>query len=570
MKLKKLLALMMAVVLMTSLATACGNNAGDTSKTNGETATEAASSTEEGTSGTDENALEPITYTMFIGAPGEGALTPDNRIMKKIEEEFGIIFEIEYLVGDLDQKTGVMIASGEYPDIIVSNNTDQFIDAGAYVDIKPFLSEENTPNIMSHYADFWPKIEEPSGAVHVLPNYGRIYNELVQTSYGGPAFWIQKAVLKEFDYPEIKSLDEYFDIIEQYKEKYPTIDGTPTIGFEVLSYDWRSFCLKNPPAQLAGYPNDGGVMVDPETHEATFYANTNDAYKYYSKLNEAYNRGLIQADTFILNYDEYLARLSTGAVLGMSDQGWQFEQARLSLVEQGKDERTWVPLAITYEGVEPYYRDQPSINVDRGFGVSVDCEDPERFVKLLDALITEEWQKLFTWGVEGVDYSVDENGLFYRSQEQRDNFDSLEWRLANMGGEFFEQMPKMEGKFSDGNTYRPADQPSEYRLTLKDIDIEVLDAYGVDTYAEMLGDAPMNRPDYPAWQIGLGDNTDAAIAEQEATELQNKYLPQMIILSEGEFDAAWAEYLERYESVNIEAYVQRMNEGMAAIMEAYK
>ncbi len=50
--------------------------------------------------------------------------------------------------------------------------------------------------------------------------------------YSESALWIQKAVLKEFGYPKIKTLDEYFDLIEKYAKKYPTINGLPTIGFD--------------------------------------------------------------------------------------------------------------------------------------------------------------------------------------------------------------------------------------------------------------------------------------------------------------------------------------------------
>ncbi len=244
-----------------------------------------------------------------------------------------------------------MIASGDFPDLIVTNNIDQFVEAGALADLTPYLGEDKTPTIMSHYDGQWPRIEELTGEVYVLPNFGVHYNDFIQTSVMGPAFWIQKAVLKEFDYPEISSMDQYFKLIEDYKALYPEIDGTPTIGYEVLAFDWRSFAMKNPPAQLSGYPNDGGVNVDPETHEAKLYANQDEAYRYYKKLNEAFNKGLIQADTFILNYDEYVARLSTGAVLGFADQGWQFDSARQSLIEQGKVERTWVPFGITYEAL---------------------------------------------------------------------------------------------------------------------------------------------------------------------------------------------------------------------------
>ena len=57
---------------------------------------------------------------MFIGAPQQTP-TPDNRIYKKIEEELGVTLEMEFLVGDLQQKLGVMIAGGEYPDLITAD-----------------------------------------------------------------------------------------------------------------------------------------------------------------------------------------------------------------------------------------------------------------------------------------------------------------------------------------------------------------------------------------------------------------------------------------------------------------
>ncbi len=37
---------------------------------------------------------------------------------------------------------------------------------------------------------------------------------------------------------------------------HPTVDGQPTIGFEIISYDWRYFALENPPLFMAGYPNE--------------------------------------------------------------------------------------------------------------------------------------------------------------------------------------------------------------------------------------------------------------------------------------------------------------------------
>ena len=42
----------------------------------------------------------------------------DNRDYKWIEENFGVTFNFDILVGDKDQKIGVLIASGDLPDLV--------------------------------------------------------------------------------------------------------------------------------------------------------------------------------------------------------------------------------------------------------------------------------------------------------------------------------------------------------------------------------------------------------------------------------------------------------------------
>ena len=42
----------------------------------------------------------------------------DNRDYKWIEDTFGVTFNFDILVGDKDQKIGVLIASGDLPDLV--------------------------------------------------------------------------------------------------------------------------------------------------------------------------------------------------------------------------------------------------------------------------------------------------------------------------------------------------------------------------------------------------------------------------------------------------------------------
>lgn len=565
MKGKKLISLLLTVILMLSLIAGCTSKKTDDvdTSTSTETKTEATNETSTTTETETASKPDPIKFTVFIGDPRQQP-TADNKIYKLLEEELGVTFEFEFLVGDLDQKLGVMIAGGEFPDLIDSaNSSEKTINSGILVPLQDYISAEKTPNLWRMYGDYMNMMKSEDGNVYILPNYGMYYNDFVQTSYNGPAFWIQKQVLIDMNYPKITTLDEYFKVLADYKAKNPEINGQPTVGFEVLSFDWRAFCLKNAPAQLSGNPNDGGVIVDPNTGIASLFANTDTAKKYYSKLNEAYNSGLIEADTFVQNYDEYLARLSSGRVLGMFDQGWDFQTATDSLISQGLDNLTWVPLGITFDtSIKSWYRDRPIPNYNRGFGVSVDCKDPERYVQMCEELLSDKWQKIFAWGIEGEDYMVDEQGMFYRTPEQRLNAENVDWRLANKAEALWSSIPKIQGTFDDGNAADPNSQAKEYFDKLKDVDKQILQAYGYDYYTQFLGDAPENRKDYPAWQISLGDGTDAAIADSKINELQMKYLPQLILGSTDKFEADWASYVKEYDSVNVQAYLDRVNEGL--------
>lgn len=554
MRTKKVIAFILATILLVSLGLS-GCNKDEATSTKDDKPTSSTGTSE----GTEKE--KPLTLKVFVGGSAQQP-TKDNRIYKMIEEELNVKFDFEFLVGDLDQKLGVMIASGDYADLVDSaNSTEKSINGGVYIPLNDLIND-STPNLKAHYDGYMKQIASTDGNIYVLPNYG-VYKNYIQTTYNGPAFWIQKAVLKEFNFPVIKTLDQYFKVIEDYKAKYPEIEGQPTIGYEVLSFDWRAFCLKNAPAQLLGSPNDGGVIVDPATSTASLYANTDGAKKYYQKLNEEYNKGIIEADTFVMNYDEYIARLSSGRVLGMFDQGWDFQLATDSLIDQEKIERTWIPVGITFdESIVPYYRDRPAVNINRGFGISVDAKEPERIMQIIDTLLSERWQKILTWGIEGVDYLVDDKGLFYRTEEQRANFEDVNWQLANRAKSLWESLPKLQGTFDDGNSYDPNEQPVEYTAKLREVDKEILAGYGYTYIPEFLGEAPENRKDYPAWSIALGDGTEAAIADTKISELQVKYLPQLILSDTDEFDGGWADYVKEYDSVDVAAYLKRVNEGI--------
>lgn len=553
-KIKKPLWTAFAVIMALSLTMLGCSDGGN----NGKASTNGNTENAGNQTNADEDAagIKPITISIFNEVPGQSP-TADNKIHKRFKEELGVTLKEEFLVGDAEQKIGVMIAGGDYPDLITADT--KLVAAGAVIPLEDLI-EEHAPRLKEHYAEYWNKMKDPSdGHIYWLPNYGVYTGELFETVYQGPAFYIQKAVLKEYGYPELKTLDEYMALIRKYAAAHPDIDGQPTIGFTTLASDWRTFGLLNAPEHLAGYANDGGVVVDDGV--ASVFADKEIAKRYYRELNALYNEGLMDKEAFVQNYDQYLAKLSTGRVLGMFDQHWNFQSAEESLISQDKIDRTYVGVPLVYDtSIKDYYRDRAVVNLNNGYGITVDAKDPEAIIKFLDSLMDEKWQKLLSWGVEGEDYMVGEDGKFYRTPEQRKVQEDPSWKLANKADVFFAQGPKLEGSFSDGNATGPGNQPSEFFDGMKDMDKELLTAYNKQTWTEFFSAPPENPVYYPAWQIDLIEGSDASIANKKMTDLSLKYLPKSIMSKSDQFDTVWDEYVKEFGKVNVKAYEDRIND----------
>lgn len=560
-----LAALLTGLLSVSFVLTGCGGSDSSSSSTS-----TSGSATATGSASAEK--LDPIEISFFISDPGQ-APTPDNKIYKKIKEELGVTCNFEFLVGDKNQKIGVMIAGGEYPDVITlgSDTVSKFTGAGALVPLEDII-EKDAPNLKKHFDPYKNKVKDVTdGHFYVMPGYGVFYNDFSINVNEGPAFFMQKAVLKDAGYPKVKTLDQYFDLIEKYKAKNPTIDGQPTIGFEVLSEGWRDFCLKNPPQHLIGHPNDGGVVVDDKTNTAEFFWDKDYAKRYYKKLNDINAKGLLDPESFTMNYDQYIAKLSSGRVLGMFDQHWNFSNAELTLKTQKKFERTYAPLPVVFdEGTQDYYMDRPVLNVNTGYAITKSAKDPARIVKFFDALLTEKWQKILGWGIEGEDYKVDDKGMFYMTPEQRVHYNDQTWRLGNMAHTLWYYAPKMEGTFTDGNATGPGGQPKEYFDSLSDYDKEFLKAYGYDQQSDFFSPAPENRVSYPAWQVDLVDGSPAAMANTKVGDIATKYLPKAILAKPDKFDSVWDEYVNQLHKEDIKAYVDRINDQLKWRAENWK
>ncbi|WP_078553861.1 ABC transporter substrate-binding protein [Bacillus alkalicellulosilyticus] len=542
---RNLLLLIIALLAMLVIA-ACGG---------GEEATpEPTTDPEQTNEGPAELDTTPITFTYFNAAvPGRDMNSNETRIGKILEEKTGVNFKLEHIVGDMNTRIGVMVASGDYPDVLIPDAAiDTILDAGAFIPLNDLL-EQYGPDIMEMYGEYITHMTHDDGNIYFIP-FGADINEFIPNpEIDQGAFWIQRGILKEAGYPEIKTVDEYFALIEDYAAKNPQVDGMNVIPFTGLTYDWRFFAFSNVPNHLAGFPNDGGVQIDMETFEASVYADSDITKEYFQKLNDLNAKGLLDRELFVANYDEYIAKLSSGRVLGFFDYGWQWGDARNALRDAGNTDREFVALPVTIDGRPDQYLDPPAFVNNRGIGITTSAKNPERIIQFWNELVKEENQKLVFWGFEGEHYDVNEEGRFYRTADQIALVENEEHR-EEVGMKMFEwNWPRVNGSFSDGNAVEPRRQPEVVQAGLREADLETLEAYGVETYAQMFAD-PQERPWYPAWSAAMEQGSPQQIFDERSQELTRRHYPRIVLAEPGDFEKEWEDFVTQYRKLDVEAY----------------
>lgn len=560
MKRRKLISVLLTATMMATMFAGCGS---DAASTDAEGKADSADSTEAG--GVKE-------FTAFFAVPGS-EINDDNEIQQIIADKTGVKVKETWLTGQTaEEAVGMMITGGELPDFICGGSgQSQLYDADALVALDDYL--DDYPNIKNFFTQQqWDQLRQDDGHIYWIPQFSNIKGEEKVCTHNDEAFWIQARVLKWADYPEIRTMDQYFDLIERYNEANPTMeDGTENIPYTILCDDWRYFCLENAPQFLDGYPNDGSCIVDPETLTVIDYNTTDTAIRYFQKLNEEYQKGIVDPESFTQSYDEYIAKLSTGRVLGMIDQWWDFAYTAGDAIKQaGLDEQgcDYIPLPITIdESVENQWHCSGGVlNVSDGLAITTSCEDVEGALQFVDDLLTQDIHNLRFWGVEGVDYNVDENGEFYRTEEQRTRGVDTAYKASHTCT--YSYFPQYSGTSDDGiNANKPDGQANEFFDGLNDDVKEAFSAYGAETYVDMIGTNEAPGAWYPMWSYSNSFTTDTegGMAWNKIGEIKHEYLPQVVMAKD--FDAAWAEYMEAYNSCDPEAFIGELQTELDKRME---
>lgn len=504
-------------------------------------------------SGASATSTDPITLTFYNADGSEDNW--DDPVAQAITAATGVTLETDYPASSDDEKIALMIADGKYPDLIYAKGDAQsLIDAGALIDMSDLIDKYG-PNIRKLYGDEFDKLKysEDDPSIYQLSSYS-----VGGTSYesSGTA-QMQWRVLSANDYKYPTSLDEFEQMLKDYIAANPQTDGLDNIGLSMCASDWHwMITLGNPSAYIAcGAPDNGEWLIDDDDdYKVTYKYKNDDVRAYFKWLNKLYNEGLLDPEFATQTYEDYIAKISSGRVLALTDTDWDYSDGEKVLLADGKTDETYAGLPFTASpDIKCASLMYQGLTTGQGVGITTDCKDPVRAIRFLDYLCSDEGQVLINWGIEGTNYFYDDNGVRYRTEEEIEKANS-DADYAKTTGVGFHAYPfpcyGTGVKDENGSTYKPTNADT-VKDTYNDEEKKACEAWNVDLLTDIFPQADEFKvPEYsPTWAYTMSSDYNE-IATQ-LSEIAQSSLVSCVTCSADQFDSTYDDMLSQFDGVGV-------------------
>lgn len=451
---KKVLALLLAAIMLTSLFAGCGGTAAaeETSSTAAESSsvaevveqpTEEDTTAQETEPAPEGSAVEEVTeepgYEPKINFPGSDTarLSYSNEYTLPISEEGATItwmrnqlnlmgplgelglstlqdleaiqelqartgITIEYTELDFwtsQEKMNIAIASGDYPALI----SDLSYSGGAVAALEDGIIVDLTDNLAEYSPNYQYMIDSNPSEAPIFRNDGKVlcymspYENFVQNQ----GLVIRQDWLDEQGLDIPTTYDQMFETLKTFRDAYEidtaiyfnsdcNINGL-TVGFDVAV-----FSAGGTASSLPYYVVDGVVHC----------SLIEDGYRdYLTEMNKWYNEGLFDKNFATIAYDPMggeLAELQANGTVGV----WCTSGEGIGNITLPV---SCVPNLVLEEGAKDHLTSTSLITDSTNTYVTSCCEDVETAMKFLDYLYSEDGILFYNYGFEGIDYTLDEN-----------------------------------------------------------------------------------------------------------------------------------------------------------------
>lgn len=331
----------------------------------------------------------------------------DNLFFRRMEQRTGITFVYQQTDGweAWQQAKEALLAPGaQLPEVLFKAgltpaDTIRLLDGGVLIDLKPLI-EENAPNLsrlLAEHPDVLAAITLPDGRIGALP-----YVNLAPTQN---ALWINAAWLKTLRLEMPTTAQELQAVLQAFKEKDPNqnarADEVPLsfVGPYDLKYLAHAWGL---------IANDFNVFA--KDGQARFMPLEAEYRPFVVWLREMFEHGLLDRNGFI-NADA-LRRVTDAKAVNRLGAFLAPLPNSLVPTEWVGDYAVVPPLV--HEGAQVYRRVAPRATPG-AFALTTACRAPAAMLRWVDYLYSPEGAILATAGEEGIDYLVDGDGTWRKT-----------------------------------------------------------------------------------------------------------------------------------------------------------
>lgn len=421
---RKWIAAMCAFTVLAGTMAGCGaatETTGKTAETDSKT-----SKTEEKTTGGEQASGETAGDKVEIKIGALNFQSSSDRevwpttVVEELEKKLGVTMTI---VGYDEERLNLDLASGQLCDImmIYPKHLDGVLKGGHALALDPYLD-----NIASNIGSEKMNLRNEVMRKYRSNDTGNLFFVTPAVAdegigEGGPTlglgYGVRWDLYKEIGAPEINNGDDYIDAMIKMKELYPqTEDGLPvyiTSAYNDLgTHAWTMRGLLDKGyATLDGnsmYTVNVSTKENPLSHNV-FSESTETPFwtdmKFYNRM---YKEGLLDPDCFITKGEDMVDKYSKGQYLG-SITPWHYGKWNDAMKAQDPETTKGFIILPSYMGwTNAVYQGGWA---DKMFFVASASPNAEKAVEVLDYLSSKEFARLEESGVEGVNWTVNADGI---------------------------------------------------------------------------------------------------------------------------------------------------------------
>lgn len=390
-KSRTLLGVMAVMMMFTTVFSGCGSG-------NSSTVATTQVSTQPSTQGTSQaeatqKSVKPITFTAFYN--GAWYTFPEwgkNEVSKLAQEKTGVTLEFLKPNADDNQQFNLMIASNDMPDFVINDQKNptfkKAIRAGLYEDLGALI-DQYAPEMRTRLGDSYFTMNAfEDGKNYCFYNCEirpSNFDKFLPVGTWNPAALVRQDIYEALGKPKIDTPEDLLNVLTQVKQKYPNImpimsgiQGTAKVNFLGQPFGYMYML-----AQFGNemfYDKDNKLLAP---YKAPTYL---PALKWINKL---YNAGIIKRGDLAITDEQLKAIKESGNCFYLIDQ----VNTGYYIPPNKKD------VKYIYA---PMFQDAKIMQQDSlawaGWSITKKCKDKARAVQFMSWCVSDEGEKLFTWG----------------------------------------------------------------------------------------------------------------------------------------------------------------------------